>query len=153
MVDFLDYYKDQTAFEAQVEADATSFKPSGQMIYSYTRQSPILTGKGKGTTDSLHSESDNAVVFEAYHVSLFAIYILFTHSRREHCQTESSRRLGVHLGLKNTTNECNYSFCCTLKLDHTLMMKRNHGSSLYCTWLDHLYVSLIFRIPSSDTLH
>jgi histone acetyltransferase 1 len=52
-----------------VEEDALSFKPPGQRIYSYTRQSPTVIGKGKGVHSlALDPESEDSVVFEAYHV-------------------------------------------------------------------------------------
>jgi histone acetyltransferase 1 len=64
-----DYYRDRAAFAARVEEDALSFKPLGTLIYSYTRPSPLCTGKRKGTTVALDPESEDAVVFEVYHVS------------------------------------------------------------------------------------
>jgi histone acetyltransferase 1 len=58
----------------RVEEDATTFKPSGQLIYSYTRPSPVQNGKGKGKgavqIQNLNPESEDAVVFEVYHVSV-----------------------------------------------------------------------------------
>jgi len=66
-----DYCKDETEFLSRVEEDAVSFKPFGQMIYSYTRHSPTALGKGKGMVNlqALDSESEDAVVFEAYHTT------------------------------------------------------------------------------------
>ncbi|KAJ7581507.1 histone acetyltransferase type B catalytic subunit [Mycena floridula] len=57
-----DYYKDEKEFQARVEQDATSFRPMGQMIYSYTRS---LKGKGK----VVDPDSEDAVVFEVYHAT------------------------------------------------------------------------------------
>ncbi|KAG5651096.1 hypothetical protein H0H81_009872 [Sphagnurus paluster] len=63
-----DYLKDEEKFIALVENDATNFKPSGQLIHSYTRLVPSAPGeKGKSTAQNLDSESDDAVVFEVYH--------------------------------------------------------------------------------------
>lgn len=65
-----DYYKALPEFEAQVENDALSFKPFGQLIYSYTRPSPSAKGKGKfPASQSLDAESEDIVVYEVYHVS------------------------------------------------------------------------------------
>ena len=65
------YYKDEAEFLARVEEDAMTFRPSGQLIYSYTRPSPVQSGKGKGVANprTLDPESQDVVVFEAYHVS------------------------------------------------------------------------------------
>jgi histone acetyltransferase 1 len=67
---------------ARVEEDATNFKPSGQLIYSYIRPSPLQTGKGKGAVQiqNLDLESEDAVVFEVYHVSVDFLFFreLFT---------------------------------------------------------------------------
>lgn len=67
-----DYYKDEAEFLARVEEDATTFKPSGQLIYSYTRPSTVHSGKGKSAANiqNLDPESEDAVVFEVYHVSI-----------------------------------------------------------------------------------
>ncbi|KAF8894728.1 histone acetyltransferase type B catalytic subunit [Infundibulicybe gibba] len=65
------YYTDEAAFNQCVAEDATTFRPTGQLIYSYTRLSPLVPGKGKGTIDlqTLDSESEDAVVFEVYHAT------------------------------------------------------------------------------------
>ncbi|GLB35455.1 putative catalytic component of the histone acetylase B (HAT-B) complex [Lyophyllum shimeji] len=66
------YFKDEQQFLNLVEQDATRFRPSGQLIYSYTRPSPSAqNGKGKGTAvpETLDPESEDAVVFEAYHTT------------------------------------------------------------------------------------
>lgn len=68
------YYKDEEKFLAVVEEHATSFRPVGQLIHTYTRPSPAASkDKGKGVTSqqSLDPESDDTIVFEAYHVSLY----------------------------------------------------------------------------------
>lgn len=62
---FADYYQDEKAFLARVEEDATTFRPTGQLIHTYTR--PVSDSKGKGVA-TLDPESDDAVVFEVYHV-------------------------------------------------------------------------------------
>ncbi|KAJ6620254.1 acyl-CoA N-acyltransferase [Mycena sp. CBHHK59/15] len=67
-----DYYQDEMAFLARVEEDATSFRPTGQMIYTYTRPAPhseASKSKGKGVAKPLDPESDDAVVFEVYHAT------------------------------------------------------------------------------------
>jgi hypothetical protein len=63
-----DYHKDLDSFTALVAEDALSFKPPGDLIYSYTRASPAAAGKGKGVAAAPDPESEDAVVFEAYHV-------------------------------------------------------------------------------------
>ncbi|KAF7970666.1 hypothetical protein HWV62_23316 [Athelia sp. TMB] len=60
------YLTDESAFLARVEADATNFKPYGELIHTYTRPSPSATGKGK-SVGPLSPESEDAVVFEVYH--------------------------------------------------------------------------------------
>ncbi|KAJ7273046.1 histone acetyltransferase type B catalytic subunit [Mycena rebaudengoi] len=67
-----DYYKEEKAFLARVEEDATSFRPTGQMIYTYTRPAPHseASKKGKGVAPpTLDPESEDAVVFEVYHAT------------------------------------------------------------------------------------
>ncbi|KAJ7221721.1 histone acetyltransferase type B catalytic subunit [Mycena pura] len=67
-----DYHKDEKEFLARVEEDAMSFRPTGQLIYSYTRPAPHTAGsKGKGVTlpQKLDPESEDAVVFEIYHTT------------------------------------------------------------------------------------
>jgi histone acetyltransferase 1 len=77
-----DYYKEEKAFLARVEEDATSFRPTGQMIYTYTRPAPHseASKKGKGVAPpTLDPESEDAVVFEVYHVSrIYGIVLLLT---------------------------------------------------------------------------
>jgi len=64
-----DYEKDPHTFAALVAHDALSFKPLGELIYSYSRPSPATTGKGKGVAAALDPESEDAIVFEAYHAT------------------------------------------------------------------------------------
>ncbi|KAJ7491227.1 histone acetyltransferase type B catalytic subunit [Mycena latifolia] len=68
-----DYYKDEKAFLARVEEDATTFRPTGQMIYTYTRPAPYSSAsnsKGKGVAQQiLDPESEDAIVFEVYHAT------------------------------------------------------------------------------------
>ncbi|RDB23989.1 Histone acetyltransferase type B catalytic subunit [Hypsizygus marmoreus] len=66
------YYKDKEKFLAVVETEAASFRPCGQLIYSYTRPLPSTAkDKGKSSTglQTLDSESEEAVVFEVYHTT------------------------------------------------------------------------------------
>ncbi|KAJ3931743.1 MAG: histone acetyltransferase type B catalytic subunit [Lentinula lateritia] len=56
----------EDAFRVRVEEDATSFKPSGEMIYSYTRSAS--KGKGKSSVVEQHNpEDEDTVVYEVYH--------------------------------------------------------------------------------------
>ncbi|KAF8232288.1 histone acetyltransferase type B catalytic subunit, partial [Tricholoma matsutake] len=68
-------YRDEAEFLARAEEDATSFKPSGQLIYSYTRPSPVHSGKGKGAAEieNLDPESEDAIVFEVYHAEHYPL--------------------------------------------------------------------------------
>ncbi|KJA15956.1 hypothetical protein HYPSUDRAFT_47916 [Hypholoma sublateritium FD-334 SS-4] len=67
------YHKDEEAFLKRVEADATFFKPTGQLIYSYTRPAPNSSSKGKrkrtGNTQPLEPESEDAIEFQVYHAT------------------------------------------------------------------------------------
>ncbi|TFK72215.1 histone acetyltransferase type B catalytic subunit [Pluteus cervinus] len=67
------YMTDEADFLARVEEDAVSFRPSGQLLYSYTRPSPYTIDKGKGkevaNAQPPDSESEDAVVFEVYHAT------------------------------------------------------------------------------------
>jgi hypothetical protein len=70
----LDYTNNSEAFGKMVEDDATSFKPFGRMVYSYTRPNPAVSEKGKGKSVALPKEgldpkSADAVEFEVWHVS------------------------------------------------------------------------------------
>jgi histone acetyltransferase 1 len=51
----------------RVEEDATTFKPHGDLIHTYTRPSPSASGKGKGSAP-LNLEDKDAIVYEVYHV-------------------------------------------------------------------------------------
>ncbi|KAF8191454.1 acyl-CoA N-acyltransferase [Mycena galopus ATCC 62051] len=68
-----EYYQDEKAFLARVEEDATTFKPTGQLIYTYTRPAPHSNahskGKGVAQPQPLDPESEDAVVFEVYHAT------------------------------------------------------------------------------------
>ncbi|KAJ3798027.1 histone acetyltransferase type B catalytic subunit [Lentinula aff. detonsa] len=56
----------EDAFRSQVQEDATSFKPSGKMIYSYTRSAS--KGKGKSfAAEQPSPEDEDTVVYEVYH--------------------------------------------------------------------------------------
>lgn len=70
-----EYYKDEAEFLSKVEEDSTAFKPHGDLIYSYTRLSPAAGGKGKGTAPP-DPESEDAVVFEVYHVCICHYFFL-----------------------------------------------------------------------------
>jgi len=66
------YNTDEEAFLKQVEQDAETFRPPGQLIYSYTRPSPKSATKGKrkreGNNQALDPSSDDVVEYEVYHV-------------------------------------------------------------------------------------
>jgi hypothetical protein len=124
-----DYYTDEAEFLDAVEKEATTFKPLGDLIHSYTRPSqggPIGKGKGVADNGALDPESEDTVAFEAYHVSglpgsLFDCFM-----------TLENRQHGVHPGLKSIIVECNYLYCSTLKEGHTLTKRKIYGSSSHC---------------------
>ncbi|KIK54554.1 hypothetical protein GYMLUDRAFT_48688 [Collybiopsis luxurians FD-317 M1] len=62
---------DEEIFQAQVEHDATSFKPSGELIYSYTRSAS--KGKAKDVArleqGTLNPDDEDAIVYEVYHTT------------------------------------------------------------------------------------
>ncbi|KAJ8522636.1 hypothetical protein ONZ45_g777 [Pleurotus djamor] len=69
-----EYLTDESAFLDHVEQEATSFKPSGQLIHSYARLSPTAAASGKGKAVAkahqvLDSEDPDAVVYEVYHAT------------------------------------------------------------------------------------
>ncbi|KAK0474226.1 acyl-CoA N-acyltransferase [Armillaria novae-zelandiae] len=58
-----DYYTNEAEFAAKVEEDASSFKPLGKLIHSYSRPLPTHKGKGKAT------ESTETIEYEVYHTT------------------------------------------------------------------------------------
>jgi hypothetical protein len=121
----LDYSTDEEAFLSRVEQDAVTFKPSGQMIYSYTRPSPAVVRKGKETPDS---ESGDAIVFEVYRVCDGPLYSDYHHVDWQVC----NRQHGIPPGSKIITGECNYLFSCTLRGDHISKKKKSLGNLSFC---------------------
>ncbi|KAF4614777.1 hypothetical protein D9613_003276 [Agrocybe pediades] len=67
------YITDEEAFLKKVEEDAETFRPPGQLIYSYTRPSPKSSSKGKrkrdGNNQALDPSSEDVVEFEVYHAT------------------------------------------------------------------------------------
>ncbi|KAG6850420.1 hypothetical protein H0H93_013645 [Arthromyces matolae] len=63
------YFKDETKFLEFVETDAISFRPPGQILYSYTRPAPYTKGKAASTRETLDPKDDDTVEFEAYHAT------------------------------------------------------------------------------------
>ncbi|KAG8992236.1 histone acetyltransferase 1 [Tulasnella sp. JGI-2019a] len=64
-----DYVKSSAAFQKRVEADATTFRPVGEKIYSYTRKAegaPNDKGKGKASDEAVSEDDETAVVYEVY---------------------------------------------------------------------------------------
>ncbi|KAG8739032.1 histone acetyltransferase 1 [Ceratobasidium sp. 414] len=64
---FSDYNKSFDTFRSVVEKDATTFKPLGKKIHSYTRR---VAGKGKGKgreTGPVAEDDPDAAVYEVYH--------------------------------------------------------------------------------------
>ncbi|KDR81878.1 hypothetical protein GALMADRAFT_90297 [Galerina marginata CBS 339.88] len=68
-----DYMTDEETFLKRVEEDADSFRPPGQLIYSYTRPSPKSSSKGKrkrdGNKQSLDPQSEDVIEYEVYHTT------------------------------------------------------------------------------------
>ena len=63
-----DYCQTETEFLARVEEDATSFRPPGVKIHSYTRASPQSPAKGKGAATTPSEDDPDAIVYEVWHV-------------------------------------------------------------------------------------
>ncbi|KAH9977310.1 histone acetyltransferase type B catalytic subunit [Lactifluus volemus] len=63
------YYQSEAEFLAHVEKDASSFRPLGKKIHSYTRVAPNSAKKGKGTAITISEDDPDAIVFEAWHVT------------------------------------------------------------------------------------
>jgi len=66
------YHTDQATFLQRVESDADSFRPSGQLIYSYARPVPNSASKGKRKRNGnqlIHPDSEEAIEFEVYHAT------------------------------------------------------------------------------------
>jgi hypothetical protein len=124
----LDYYTDEAKFLQRVEEDAASFRPSGQLIYSYTRPSPAAKGKGKGNanTQTLEAGSEDVVEYEVYHVRspFLSPYRLG--------DSLSFRPLGILQVSVNTTDGCSSSFSSTSKEGPTSKKKKQLGNSLSC---------------------
>jgi len=78
MYQFAGYYTDEESFLKRVEDDANTFRPPGQLIYSYTRPTPNTASKGKrkrsGTGQDLNPANDEVIEFEVYHVCLLFHY-------------------------------------------------------------------------------
>ncbi|KAI0259913.1 acyl-CoA N-acyltransferase [Gloeopeniophorella convolvens] len=63
------YYQDEDEFLARVEEDATSFRPLGKKVYSYTRAVPNSATKGKGAAVMPPEDDPDAVVYEVWHAT------------------------------------------------------------------------------------
>ena len=58
-----------------MERDASTFKPQGQKIFSYTRPLPHSSstkGKGKSNIQDLDPQSEDVIEFEVYYVCCLA---------------------------------------------------------------------------------
>ena len=67
------YLKNETTFKTNVEKEATTFRPPGEKVFSYTRPAthlaPTAGGKGKSrATEELDPDSADISTFEAYYV-------------------------------------------------------------------------------------
>lgn len=79
----VDYSKNEHTFQDRVNKEATTFRPPGEKIYSYTRSALHLglssssgKGKGKGKPSAKLSETDDdASVFEVYKACFLKIYL------------------------------------------------------------------------------
>ncbi|KAI0253813.1 acyl-CoA N-acyltransferase [Lactifluus subvellereus] len=63
------YHQTEAEFLARVEEDASSFRPLGKKIHSYTRIAPNSTTKGKGAATTLPEDHPDAVVYEVWHAT------------------------------------------------------------------------------------
>jgi Histone acetyl transferase HAT1 N-terminus len=121
-----DYFKDRATFEQQVEKDATTFKPMGKKIYSYSRQAGARSdAERRGQVDtSVNEEDESAAVFEVYHVS-HSMY-------REAFSDNPCRRRGKPLAFWNTTDGCSCSSYYTSKLGAIFKRTKTNGNLLSC---------------------
>jgi histone acetyltransferase 1 len=119
------YYQSEAEFLAHVEKDASSFRPLGKKIHSYTRVAPNGANKGKGNAILLPEDDPDAIVFEVWHVGgltpLPCVFFL-----------RFLRQRGTHRDFESTTGGCNFSFCSTSKLGHTSTTRRIHGNLRFC---------------------
>jgi hypothetical protein len=70
------YYQSETEFLARVEEDASSFRPLGKKIHSYTRVALNSATKGKGAATTLPEGDPDAIVYEVWHVGGLAPCVL-----------------------------------------------------------------------------
>lgn len=122
------YYKDEAEFLTKIEEDSITFKPHGDLIHSYTRPSPAATGKGKGVAN-LSPESEDAVVYEVYHVCGFyrpwiCVWLCCLRSLPS-----------KHRASKNTIEECSYLYFSISKVARILTKRRINGSSWLCEFV------------------
>lgn len=72
----LDYLKSHPGFFDRVREDASTFRPLGTKIASYTRYGGSHnSSKGKGKTkasEKLDEDDEDAIVYEVYHVRINA---------------------------------------------------------------------------------
>lgn len=123
------YHTDQATFLQRVESDASSFRPSGQLIYSYARPSPNSASKGKRKRNGnqpIRPDSDEAIEFEVYHVcgSYHPLGLLKT--------ANVLRQLGIPLAFESTIVKCSYSFSFILREGPTSMRRKIPGNLQFC---------------------
>ncbi len=131
-----DYYRTESEFLARVEEDAVSFRPPGEKVASYTRIAPDSKKKGKGTVVTLPEDDPDTIVYEVWHVRFLSPpppspFRLSPSHLFDNCLRQS----GTLQDSKNITGGCNCSFCSTSRLALTSMMRKIHGSLLFCGFL------------------
>ena len=106
----------------------------GKKIYSYSRRASARSDvERRGEVDtSVNEEEEDAVIFEVYHVR-YSIYC--EASGRQPC-----RQHGKPLAFWNITDECNYSYCYTLKLAAIFKRMKTNGNLLSCALAHHFAV-------------
>ena len=74
------YYTNEAEFTKRVEEDATSFKPFGKMIHSYSRSAHKMSRSRKNgdmPQPVYGPEEEEIVEFEVYHVRFFFLSFFF----------------------------------------------------------------------------
>lgn len=134
-----DYLTDETEFLKRVEEDAVSFKPLGQLLYTYTRPLPhiLQKGKGKSVANGNGSQSGDVVTYEVYHVSICLLlntrFASIVQNTLFLIPLYSPSRHGTPLVSENTTAGCNCSFCSILKEAPISRKTKTHGNLSHCT--------------------
>ncbi|KAE9398318.1 histone acetyltransferase type B catalytic subunit [Gymnopus androsaceus JB14] len=140
----------EETFQAQVEEDATSFKPMGELIYSYTRSASKRKGKDVAGPEPLNPDDEDTVVYEVYHCTWntpgfreyhrkMQIFILLYIEAGSYINEEEDSWEFVVLYEKRKRRDAShtptYHFKVRLRLSQFVILgpyqRHGHGSELY----------------------